>query len=261
MSRSTVWSHACGIAWLWSLLAGSVVFAERLTINPETRLSLDFKVEGTTACILIPQQAYDEQACAGIPREEVAAPQGRGQNVRALVILRQPERVFVLTVASIPRPGIGQMYDRQLQGFVDGTLKNLSQEFGASTHLVDGKAPAYTLEKVGGVPVARWEYTTDLPEADSRANTASAVVYLIPSRDTLDILSLNAHQRDLEAARSVGARIISTMQVPLTIDVEAFGGDMSMALGMDFAKVLVPAALVLLVVGWMGWRYRKARRG
>jgi hypothetical protein len=252
--------QTCRIVQLLFLLVGSAAFAGRLTVDPETQLSLDFSVEGATTCILIPDTSYDPQACAGIPREDVSATQGKGRNVRALVILRQSEHAFVLTLASIPRPGIGQMYDQQLRGFIEGTMKNLTQELGASTHPIDSKAATYTVEKVGDVPVVRWEYTTDLPEGDARANTASSVVYLIPSRDALDLLSINTHQKELEAARAVGARLISTLQVPLTIDAKEFGGDMTFSLWMESAKVLIPTVVVFGIVGWFGWRYRKARR-
>ncbi|WP_224363269.1 hypothetical protein [Hyalangium versicolor] len=257
-TRGPARNHACRSLLFGVLLAGSVAFAERLTVNPETQLSMDFSLEGATVCIRIPTSAFDPQACAGIPREEVESSQRK--NVRAQVVLRQPEHVLVLTVASIPRPGIGQMYDQQIQGFIEGTMQNLSQEFGASTHLVDSKASPYTLEKVGTVPVARWEYTTDLPESDLRANTASAVVYLIPSRDTLDILSLNTHRRDLDAARKAGAQIISTMQVPLTIDAKEFGGNMPVAMGMNFGTVMVPVVLVIGIMGLLWWRHRRASR-
>lgn len=242
------------------LLVGSAAFAGRLTVDPDTQLSLDVSVDGATTCVLIPATSYDAQACEGIPREDASATQGKGRNVRALVILRQSERAFVLTVASIPRPGIGQMYDQQLRGFIESTMKNLTQELGAPTHLIESKAATYSLEKVGDVPVVRWEYTTDLPETDAKANTATSVVYLIPSRDALDILSINTHPKNLEAARAVGARIISTLQVPLTIDAKEFGADMTYAMRREYGKMLVPIVILLGFVGWFGWRQRKASR-
>ncbi len=151
------------------------------------------------------------------------------------------------------------MYDRHIQGFIQGTLKNLSQELGAPMHAVGGAGKEYTVQRVNGVPVARWEYTTDLPDSDPRANTANAVVYLIPSRDTLDILSVSTRRKDLEAARSVGEQVISTLHVPLTIDAESFGGDMRYAVGWAVGRVLVPLVLVLMAAGWIGWRYLQAR--
>jgi hypothetical protein len=86
------------------------------------------------------------------------------------------------------------------------------------------------------------------------------VVYLIPSRDALDILSINTHQKNLEGARAVGARIISTLQVPLTIDAKEFGGDMTFSLWMEYGKVLVPMVVLLGILGWFAWRSRKAGR-
>ena len=95
------------------------------------------------------------------------------------------------------------------------------------------------------MPVARWEYTTDLPETDSRSGTASAVAYLIPSRDTLDILSINTPTRGLAAIRGVGEQLISTLRVPLTIDADQFGRNMWWAFAQKGLMVAVPLAGVL----------------
>ncbi|MFL5349192.1 MAG: hypothetical protein ACJ8AT_30700 [Hyalangium sp.] len=252
-------SHVCQIAQLLVLLLAPRALADRLTVNPDTQLSLDFQVPGMTPCILLPEKAYDPEACAGVPQEKKVPPASHGGSVRALVFLQQPGHVFIFTLVSIQRPGIGQMYDRHIQGFIQGTLKNLSQEFGAPMQAGGDAGKEYTLERENGVPVARWEYTTKLPDSDPRTNTANAVVYLIPSRDTLDILSVSTRRQDLEAARFVGEQVISTLQLPLTIDADTFGGDMTYAVWWAVGRVLVPLVLVLVAAGWIGWRYLKAR--
>jgi hypothetical protein len=240
-------------------LAAPLALAEPVTVNPETELSLDFTVKDATSCILRPEQRYDPQACAGIPQKDASDPAGADPGVRALVIVRQGEQVFVLTVASVKRPGIGQMYDQNIQGFLEGTRKRLTEDFGAQVRDAGGSEKEYTVQRVGGVPVVRWEYTTELPEEDERAHTASAVVYLIPSRDTLDILSINTHRRNLEAARSVGEQVISTLRLPLTIEPERFAGDMALELGKAIASGLVLVALVVGLAVAMWRRTRKAR--
>jgi hypothetical protein len=239
-------------------LVAPVALAAPLTINPETQLTLDFTVKDATSCVLRPEQHYDPQACAGIPKKDASDPPEGDQSVRGLVIVRQAERVFVLTMASVRRPGIGQMYEQNIQGFLEGTRKRLSEDFGATVRDAAGSEKVYTLHKVGGVPVVRWAYTTELPEEDERAHTASAVVYLIPSRDTLDILSINTHQRNLEAAQGVGEQVISTLRLPLTVDAEAFGGDMAFSLAKDIASGLVLLALVIGLAVAMWRRTRKA---
>lgn len=240
-------------------LTASAALAEPVTVNPETKLSLDFTVKDATSCILRPAERYDPQACAGIPQKDASDPASGDPSVRALVIVRQAETVFVLTVASIQRSGIGQLYDQNIQGFLEGTRQRLTEDFGAAVKDAASPEKPYTLQRVGGVPVVRWEYTTELPEEDDRAHTASAVVYLIPSKDTLDILSINTHQRNLAAAQSVGDQVISTLSLPLTIDADAFGGDMAFALGKDIASGLVLVALVVGLAVAMWRRSRKAR--
>jgi hypothetical protein len=247
---------------LWVLLVAltaSAALAEPVTINPETQLSLDFTVKDATSCILRPAERYDAQACAGIPKKTATDAAQGDPSVRALVIVRQAENMFVLTVASVKRSGIGQMYEQNIQGFLEGTRKQLSEDFGAPVKDVASSEKPYTIQRVGDVPVARWEYTTELHEEDERAHTASAVVYLIPSKDTLDILSINTHQRNLAAARSVGEQVISTLRLPLTIDADAFGGDLAFALGKDIASGLVLVALVVGLGVAMWRRTRKAR--
>jgi hypothetical protein len=241
-------------AQLFFLLAAPMALAGRVTVNPETELSLDFSVEGATVCILVPSQQYDPQACAGIPQKEASG-------VRALVIVRQAEPVFIITVTSIQRPEIGQMSDQRIRGFLQGTMKRLSGDFGAPVRGVEDAGKTYALQRVGGVPVVRWAYTTEVPDADERAHTASAVVYLIPSRDTLDILSINTHQQHLEAARSVGEQVISTLQVPLTIDAERFGGSMTSALGMQVGVAVVGLVLAIMLWVRLGRRLKERRHG
>ena len=245
------------LAPLLLLFVARVALAEPVTVNPETQLSLDFTVKDATSCILRPAERYDAQACAGIPKKTATDAAQGDPSVRALVIVRQAENMLVLTVASVQRPGIGQMYEQNIQGFLQGTRDRLSEDFGAPVKDVGSPEKPYTIQRVGDVPVARWEYTTELPEEDERAHTASAVVYLIPSKDTLDILSINTHQRSLALARSVGEQVISSLRLPLTIDADAFGGDMGLALGKDIASGLV---LVALVVGLAVAMWRRSRR-
>lgn len=238
-------------------LVARVALAEPVTVNPETQLSLDFAVKDASSCILRPAERYDAQACAGIPKKTATDSAQGDSGVGALVLVRQAENMFVLTVASVKRPGIGQMYDQNIEGFLEGTRARLSEDFGAPVKDVASAEKPYTLQRVGEVPVARWEYTTELPEQDERAHTASAVVYLIPSKDTLDILSINTHQRNLALARSVGDQVIATLRVPLTIDADAFGGDLAFALGKDIASVLV---LVAMGVGLGVAMWRRSRK-
>jgi len=259
-AKLPAWRGVCRFAQLCFLLMAPVVLAKRVTVNPETKLSLDFSVKEATSCILVPDEGYDPQACEGIPRRNVPAPPQGEQSVQALVIVRQSDQVFVLTLASVRRPGIGEMYDQHIQGFIQATTKQLAQDFGAPVHAVDDGGKPYVLQTVGGVPVVRWAYTTELPETSEQAHTASATVYLIPSQDALDILSINTHQRNLDAARSVGEQVISTLQVPLTVDAGQFGADMAWALGVQMGAAAV--ALVLAIVLWVWlWRRFKKRHG
>jgi hypothetical protein len=259
-ARRVAWRRALPLTQLLFLIAAPGAFAERLTVNPETNLSLDFSLKDTTACIMVPETLYDPTACVGVPRRETADPKSEGQGVRALVVLRQAEPVFILTVASLARPGIGQMSEEHIQGFIEGTLKRLTEESGAPTHSVEETQPPYTVQQVGGVPVVRWEYTTELPEDDPRANTASAVVYLVPSRDTLDIVSLNTHRKDLVAARSLGEQVISTLKVPLTIDAEEFGTRLAFGRGAMLGIALISSAIVIMGAIWLWARYRRGSR-
>jgi hypothetical protein len=253
------WRGVRRFAQLFFLLVAPVALAERVTVDPETQLSLDFSVKGATSCILVPSSGYDPQACEGIPRRDVPAPSAGDPGVRALVIVRQADQMFVLTLASLRRPEIGEMYDQHIQGFIQATVKQLSQDFGAPVRAVENAGKTYALQPVGEVPVVRWAYTTELPETDERAHTASAAVYLIPSRDVLDILSINTHQRNLEAARSVGEQVISTLQVPLTIDARQFGADMAWALGVQIGAAAVALVLVIVLWVWLWRRHKKAR--
>jgi hypothetical protein len=253
------WRGVRRFAQLFFLLVAPVALAGRITVDPETQLSLDFSVKGATSCILVPDSGYDPQACEGIPRREAAPPAG-APSVRTLVIVRQSEeQVFVITLASVKRPEIGEMYDQHIQGFIQATVKQLSQDFGAPLRAVENAGKLYTVQPVGGVPVVRWSYTADLPETDERAQTASAAVYLIPSRDVLDILSVNTHQRNLEAARSVGEQVISTLQVPLTIDASRFGADLRWTLGVQLGAAAAALVLAIVLWVWLWRRFRKAR--
>jgi hypothetical protein len=257
-AKLPAWRGVCRLAQLCFLLMAPAVLADRVTVDPETKLSLDFSVKGATSCILVPDGKYDPQACEGIPRRNLPAPSEGGHGVLTLVIVRQSDQVFVLTATSVRRPGIGGMYDQHIRSFIQATLKQLSQDFGAPVRPVEDAGKPYTLQTVGGVPVVRWAYTTELPEASDQAHTASATVYLIPSQDALDILSINTHQRNLEAAKGVGEQVISTLQVPLTIDAGRFGADMTWALGLQIGAAGV--ALVLTIVLWVAlWRRMKKR--
>ena len=241
------------------LLVAPVALAGRVTADPETQLSLDFSVKDATSCILVPDKGYDPQACEGIPRREAPASAAGTSGVQALVIVRQSEQTFVLTLASLRRPEIGEMYDQHIRGFIQAAVKQLSQDFGAPVRAVENEGKLYTLQRVGEVPVVRWSYTTELPETDERSHTASAAVYLIPSRDVLNILSINTHQRNLDSARSVGEQVISTLQVPLTIDAGQFGADMNWALGVRMGGAAVALVLAIVLWVWLWRRMKKAR--
>jgi hypothetical protein len=241
------------------LLVASVSLAEPVTVDPETTLSLDFSVRGVTPCFVVPEKLYEPAACAGIPRREASASPGDNRSMRALVVLREGEQVLVVTVASLVRPEIGQMSEPHIQAFIQSTLKNLSEDSGALVHPIAGAQKAYTVERVGGVPVVRWEYTTDFPDEDLRANTASAVVYLIPSRDTLDLVSFNAHRKDLDAARGISEQVLATLKVPLTIDAETFGTPVALGMGAAMGGALVSLVIAFAGVLWLWTRYRKSR--
>lgn len=254
-----VWREVRRFAQLFFLLVAPVALAQRVTANPETQLSLDFTVKGATSCILVPGGRYDPQACEEIPPRDAPASPAGASGVRALVIVRQADEMFVLTVASVGRPEIGEMYDQHIRGFIQATVKQLSQDFGAPVRVVENAGKVYTLQPVGGVPVVRWAYTTELPETDERAHTASAAVYIIPSKDVLDILSINTHQRSLEAARGVGDQVISTLQVPVTIDADQFGADMTWALGVRIGAAAGGLVLAIVLGVWLWRRFKKAR--
>jgi hypothetical protein len=256
-AKLPAWRGVCRFAQLCFLLMAPVVLAERVTVDPETKLSLDFSVKGATSCIMVPDANYDPQQCEGIPRRNALAPPAGEHSVQLLVIVRQSEQVFVLTLTSVKRPGIGEMYDQHIRGFIQATTKQLSQDFGAPVRAVEDAGKLYTLQTVGGVPVVRWAYTTELPETSEQAHTASAAVYLIPSQDALDILSINTHQRNLDAARGVGEQVISTLEVPLTVDARQFGADMTWALGLQVGAAAV--ALVLAIVLWV-WLWRRIKK-
>jgi hypothetical protein len=251
------WRGVCRFAQLCFLLMAPAVLADRVTVDPETNLSLDFSIKGATSCILVPDAKYDPQACEGIPRRNLPAPPEGQRSVRALVIVRQSDQVFVLTLTSVRRPGIGEMYDQHIRGFIQATVKQLSQDFSAPVRAVEDAGKPYLLQTVGGVPVVRWAYTTELPETSDQAHTASATVYLIPSQDSLDILSINTHQRNLDAARGVGEQVISTLQVPLTVDARQFGTDMTWALGLQIGAAAVALVLALVLWVWLWRRFKK----
>jgi len=256
-AKLPAWRGVCRFAQLCFLLMAPAVLAERVTVDSETKLSLDFSIKEATSCILVPDAKYDAQACEGIPRRNVPAPPEGEHSVRALVIVRQSDQVFVVTLTSVRRPGIGEMYDQHIRGFIQATLKQLSQDFGAPVHAVQDAGKLFTLQTVGGVPVVRWAYTTELPEASEQAHTASAAIYLIPSQDALDILSINTHRRNLDAAKGVGEQVISTLQVPLTVDAGQFGADMAWALGLRIGAAGV--ALVVAIVLWV-WLWRRFKK-
>jgi hypothetical protein len=88
---------------------------------------------------------------------------------------------------------------------------------------------------------------------------ASGVAFLVPSRDTLDIISFNSHKKDLATARELSEQVVSTLKVPLTIDAESFGGRSWSDPGM-IALMTVGLVLLLAGGGWLWWRRSASQR-
>jgi hypothetical protein len=151
------------------------------------------------------------------------------------------------------------MSGSQIRGFLEATRTRLAEEFKAPPQFVGGEEQPYTVLRIQGVPVVRWEYTTEVPDGDPQANVASGVAFLVPSRDTLDIISFNSHKKDLATARELSEQVLSTLKVPLTIDAESFGGRSWADPGVIVAVAV--GLLVLLAGGGFLWWRRSSSQG
>lgn len=257
--RGATWGAACLLAQLLLLFLAPRALAEAQVVDPQTGLSLDFDVKGALTCIVIPEKLYVPQDCEGIPPRDPATLPDTDKGLHVLAVVRQGEATILLTVSSISRPGIGQMSEQQIRGFLEGTVTRLASEFGGKPRLLGSGDQPYTLKWVGEVPVVRWEYATEVPEAEQQANVSSGVVYLVPSKDTLDIISLNTHERHLEVARGVGEELVSKLKVPLTIDAGGFGGSSLMEASPVLLSAMAAGVFLVLVAGGV-WLWRRRRR-
>jgi hypothetical protein len=254
------WVPGKHLAQLLLVLLALPALAEPPVVDPKTGLALDPRVKGAEVCVVLPDALYEPEACAGVPRgDEKMIPQ-RDKSLHALAVLRRGEATVMLTVSSVTRPGIGEMSGRQIQGFVEAMVARLAEDFKAPPRLLGAGKRPYALMRTGeGVPVVGWEYTTDVPDLDPQANVASGLAFLVPSRDTLDIISFNCHQKELAVARELSAQVMATVKVPLTIDADSFGGRSWSDPGI-MAALMGGVFLLLAAGGWLWWR-RSASRG
>jgi hypothetical protein len=239
------------------VFAAVPALAEPPVLNPNTGLALEPRVKSAETCVVLPDALYDPEACSGIPRGDSKTLPEKNKSLHALAVMRWGETHVMLTVSSVTRPGIGQMSGAQIAGFREAMLTRLADDFKIQPRAVETGGKPYTLVRIQGVPVVRWEYTTDVPDTDPQANVASGVVFLVPSRDTLDLVSFNCHQKDLATARELGDQVMSTLKVPVTIDVEGFGGRSWTDPGV-VAFLTGGLVLLLLAGGFLWWRRQKA---
>jgi hypothetical protein len=230
--------------------------AEPPVLNTNTGLALDPRVKTVETCIVVPDALYEPEACSGIPRGDSKTLPEKGNSLHGLAVLRWGETHVMFTVSSISRPGIGQMSGAQIEGFLEAMLARLADDFKVQPKFVNASSKPYTLVRINGMPVVRWEYTTDLPDTDPQANVASGVAFLVPSRDTLDLVSFNCHKKDLATAREISEQVMSTLKVPVTIDAASFGG-MSWA---DPGVIAFTAGAVVLLLMAIGWLWLNASR-
>ena len=246
------------LARILLVLLAFPAFAEPPVVDTNTGLALEPRVKGAVSCVVVPDALYEPEACEGIPRG-TAETLPKDKSLHVLTVLRWGETTVMLTVSSVSRPGIGQMSGTQLRGFLEATRARLAEEFKVQPQFVGGEEQPYTVLRIDGVPVVRWEYTTELPDSDPQANVASGVAFLVPSRDTLDIISFNSHKKDLATARELSEQVVSTLKVPLTIDAGSFGGRSWSDPGM-IASLTVGLVLLLAGGGWLWWRRSAPQR-
>ena len=254
------WVSGKQLVRLLVILAAVPALAEPPVLNPNTRLALEPRLKSVETCVVLPGALYDPEACSGIPRGDSKTLPENNKSLHALAVMRWGETHVMLTVSSVTRPGIGQMSGTQIEGFLEAMLARLAEDFKVQPRFVEQGGQRYTLVRIQDVPVVRWEYTTDVPDTDPQASVASGVVFLVPSRDTLDLVSFNCHKKDLATARELGDQVISTLKVPVTIDTAGFGGRSWTDPGV---VALLSGGLVLLLsaVGLLWWRRRDSSRG
>lgn len=247
-------------ALLLLLAASTPAVAKQVVADPASALSLDLDVRGSRTCIMYPEALRDPAGCEGLgPAKD---PEKAGPGLRMMGIIRQKDdEMIVFTLVSASQKGIGQLSAQQIEGIVKGWVDTRAKDFKASIHLNREAGRSYALYRVGQVPVVRWSYTGDLPPTDPKAIRASSVVYMVPSRDQLDFISLSTRTSNLAGARAYGDQLLSTLQVPLTVDSRRFGASMVALVGEALGKG-VAALLGLVLVAGSGalvWRAMRSR--
>jgi hypothetical protein len=246
------WVSGKQLARILLVLLALPAFAEPPVVDTSTGLALDPRVKGATSCVVLPEALYEPESCEGIPRGDPEK-LPKDKSLHVLAVMQRGDSTVMLTVSSVNRPGIGQMSGAQIQGFVEATMARLADEFKVQPQLVKSDSRSYTLQRIQDVPVVRWEYTTELEDSDPQANVASGVAFLVPSRDTLDIISFNTNKKDLALARELSEQVMATLKVPVTIDTGSFGGT-----SWSDPSVIIAAAvllfLLIVLLGWLWWR-------
>jgi hypothetical protein len=240
-------------ARLLVVLLAVPALAEPPVLDANTGLALDPRVKSVETCVVLPDGLYDPEACSGIPRGDSKTMPEKNPSLHALAVLRWGETHVMFTVSSVTRPGIGQMSGTQIEGFLEAMMTRLAEDFKVQPQVLKSGDRPYTLLRIQDVPVVRWEYTTDVPDTDPQANVASGVAFVVPSRDTLDLISFNCHKKDLPTARELSEQVMSTLKVPLTIDAASFGGRSWSDPGV-VAFMTGGVFVLLAAVGWLWWR-------
>jgi len=247
------WVSGKHFARLLAVLLAVPALAEPPVLDANTGLALDPRVKSVETCVVLPDALYDPEVCSGIPRADTQSLPEKNKSLHALAVLRWGETHVMLTVSSVSRPGIGQMSGAQIEGFLEAMMTRLSEDFKVQPQFLRTGDKPYTVMRIQDVPVVRWEYTTQVLDTDPQANVASGVAFLVPSRDTLDLISFNCNKKDLPTARELSEQVMSTLKVPLTIDAASFGGRSWADPGV-IALSATGCALLLAVVGWLWWK-------
>lgn len=249
------WVLGKRFARLLAVLLAFPALAEPPVLNANTGLALDPRVKSVETCVVLPDALYEPESCSGIPRGDAKTMPEKNKSLHALAVLRWGETHVMLTASSISRPGIGQMSGAQIEGFLEAMLARLADDFKVQPQFLNAGSKPYTLVRINDVPVVRWEYTTELPEGDPQANVASGVAYLVPSRDTLDLVSFNCNKKDLATARELSEQVMSTLKVPLTIDTASFGGRR----WSDPSSIAFMAGALAVLLAATVWVWRRGR--
>ncbi len=253
------WKTARRLAQVSLVLLASFAFAAPEVVDPNTEFALDFTVKDASTCVLLPERLYDPKVCDAIPRKDSSDVLDKGRNLHALAVLQKDQATVILTVSSMTQMGLGQMYEPQIRGFLDEMMSRLTENFGTKPRFANPSEP-YSVQRINGVPVVHWEYTTDLPETDQRAGVASGVAWMVPSKDTVHIVSFNTQADHMAAARELGAQVSSSIRVPLTVDADRFGGGTA-AVVVEVLGEFIPHLLILgLLIGAMVWLWRRGRK-